>query len=441
MRPTIKTFALTPLSIALCLAGCSSIGSPPSYYGNDPEPKGAPSYYGNTTPPPRPVVRFAQTEGNTLVYRMCGADCPEPTPKRPAPQPDVAPPAPATPPEPVDPMAKKLLDALAAQSKTAKSNIIVKRAPKSKEAAITPPIGPVAPIGPAVQPPLAAPATPRITTAISASKPTPAAPVTGKTAAAPAPAAGKPVAPPPPAIARPAMTATTVTLPSVTTTTLPPRKTAALDPPNEPMLVMEGHRVANAPVYSDSPQLIATNGDLATKTALRTPLTTENPRPTPAKSNLSAPDNQPDPPAAKPVRPTAKPAAPTEAPAHPSVPDNQPKTDMAAAITTLQQWAQDWAASDAERYFAHYAGNFRPYGQSLADWKRYRLNMVTRRGKLAVKVALVKTIRRGNTVRLEFVQDYRSRYYQSRIRKALIMIKVEGQWKIQREIVTQRGVV
>ena len=127
------------------------------------------------------------------------------------------------------------------------------------------------------------------------------------------------------------------------------------------------------------------------------------------------------------VQPDVIPAFPGTAPA-PVIRDEP-------VLTSLNAWANAWAQSDENAYFAAYAPQFvPPGGGSRADWERRKRQVLGASKRVDIKIdsPSVEHIEDG-TALVTFNQFYRSDRYSDAVVKQLRMVQQEGRWVILEE--------
>ncbi len=103
---------------------------------------------------------------------------------------------------------------------------------------------------------------------------------------------------------------------------------------------------------------------------------------------------------------------------------------------TVQAWAQAWASRNVGKYLEFYSVEdfFTEKFSNRAAWERNRVKMLKDVG--AIRVALTDiqvAVLDPRNARSTFTQEYRSKNYQDKTRKTLILQKEDGAWKITRE--------
>ncbi len=107
----------------------------------------------------------------------------------------------------------------------------------------------------------------------------------------------------------------------------------------------------------------------------------------------------------------------------------------APVIAALNAWAESWQNGDVEAYLSSYVRGYQP--QSDIDhsvWEAQRRQRLS--SAVAISIELqTEEINPRDKQRVEVVllQDYRSRHYQDRVRKRLLLKYQQGRWLIAKE--------
>jgi murein L,D-transpeptidase YafK len=107
-------------------------------------------------------------------------------------------------------------------------------------------------------------------------------------------------------------------------------------------------------------------------------------------------------------------------------------------MKAMDQWKRDWESRDNERYFSHYARDFRADRGGMGGWKAQKRKVNA--GKEWVKVGMedvslfaypgVKDLMVVN-----FTQDYRSNNLSNKTQKRVFWIREDGRWRILHEAI------
>ncbi|MGQ5522038.1 tetratricopeptide repeat protein [Chitinimonas sp. PSY-7] len=147
------------------------------------------------------------------------------------------------------------------------------------------------------------------------------------------------------------------------------------------------------------------------------------PVPTPVPPPPSKPVEKP------PIKPVDKPTA-IEKPA------DKPKeaTDTEQQIhKSILAWADAWSDKRVSAYLASYAKNFKPSGQSRADWEQQRRDRINGAKKISVKLDKLRIKLDDDRATVRFVQRYTSDRLDSSTGKTLILEKNGSRWLIVEE--------
>ena len=157
----------------------------------------------------------------------------------------------------------------------------------------------------------------------------------------------------------------------------------------------------------------------------------------PAKSAELA---RPAPAIAKPVAPDAKPAEPKPVPA----PEPAPASAAAESLNlegeitaAVDDWLAAWSKKDVKRYLGYYARDFAPPGKaSRKDWEAERTLKVGKPGKIEVsRGKLTVKLSGQDKATASFRQSYVSTGFKASSNKTLQLVKRDGKWQIQQELV------
>lgn len=105
------------------------------------------------------------------------------------------------------------------------------------------------------------------------------------------------------------------------------------------------------------------------------------------------------------------------------------------AFYALESWKNAWQAADVDSYLAAYSSNFIPANsQSLAAWKAHRTTSLTKHKFIDLKIngPVIERLHDGR-LQITFIQHFVSNIYKDTVRKALILERENGRWKIREE--------
>jgi outer membrane protein, adhesin transport system len=134
-----------------------------------------------------------------------------------------------------------------------------------------------------------------------------------------------------------------------------------------------------------------------------------------------------------PATPTAPATPPTS-----SVTPAAPSPDAGAAVSSVLQqldgWAAAWRAKDLPRYMGFYSARFEPTTMSYDEWLAQRRVRVTKPGPIGLKLDAIRTrALTPDTIETAFEQTYTSLDYSDKMSKVLTWRQESAQWLIQRE--------
>lgn len=116
------------------------------------------------------------------------------------------------------------------------------------------------------------------------------------------------------------------------------------------------------------------------------------------------------------------------APAEPAPPDVRE-----AVIAAVQAWAQAWSEQDVARYLDAYAADYAAPGQTRPEWQTQRQERIERAQDVRVSVGNPMVEVQGDSARVTFTQDYRSRQFSDQVVKVLDLRLLDGGWRIVTE--------
>ncbi len=99
----------------------------------------------------------------------------------------------------------------------------------------------------------------------------------------------------------------------------------------------------------------------------------------------------------------------------------------------VEQWRQDWASRDTERYLAHYSSRFRSGKTDIASWRAQKAAVNASKTWIEIELGGLSMLRSPGTdevMMVSFEQDYRSNNLNNRMHKRQFWILEDGRWKI-----------
>ena len=182
--------------------------------------------------------------------------------------------------------------------------------------------------------------------------------------------------------------------------------------------------------YDKAFQLDSSNASAQSKLALIRTLMTAAPR--------TAKTSQPSVAVAKqPVAvPTPEPAEPAETKPAPVADAVADEATVAAITQAIEAWAAAWSRKDMSTYLAAYAQSLKtPGGISRDAWAAERRKRIIRPGAISVGYENLRITVDGDRATAKFRQHYASGSLKSSANKVLQLLKQDGKWLIQQELV------
>lgn len=107
-------------------------------------------------------------------------------------------------------------------------------------------------------------------------------------------------------------------------------------------------------------------------------------------------------------------------------------------LKAMEQWKRDWESRDNERYFSHYARDFRAERGGMAGWKaqKRKVNAAKQWVKVGMEdVSLFAYPGVKDLMVVNYTQDYRSNNLSNKTHKRVFWIREDGRWRILHEAV------
>jgi tetratricopeptide repeat protein len=106
-----------------------------------------------------------------------------------------------------------------------------------------------------------------------------------------------------------------------------------------------------------------------------------------------------------------------------------------AVELAVKNWASSWSVQDVDAYLASYAREFVPPKRlSRAAWEKERRIRLRKPGFIKVTLSALKINLHGKDyAEIKFTQSYQSDTYGDKVKKEVLMRKVEGKWLITQE--------
>ena len=113
-------------------------------------------------------------------------------------------------------------------------------------------------------------------------------------------------------------------------------------------------------------------------------------------------------------------------------PSKVPSTDPVQDL--VNKWVKSWKAGDMKNYRSCYAANFESKGMKLNDWVAHKAGVRKYSKIIDIRADDLRISTEGNTATATFIQHYNSSTLKSTGKKKLELKKINGEWKIYREI-------
>ncbi len=123
-------------------------------------------------------------------------------------------------------------------------------------------------------------------------------------------------------------------------------------------------------------------------------------------------------------------------PAPEPAPAKRPADPVQEIVQKLEAWTEAWMSRDPQRYFSHYAQDFKPERYSLETWMQRKRDVMDRSEFIKLlldKLDIQLDPEDSNIATVTFNQRYVSNSYAENARKEMIMRKNEHGWLIVEE--------
>jgi outer membrane protein assembly factor BamE len=106
-------------------------------------------------------------------------------------------------------------------------------------------------------------------------------------------------------------------------------------------------------------------------------------------------------------------------------------------VAFVNRWVADWQSRNATAYFSHYVPQFKGTSATRAEWEAQRRLRIEGRSRISVVASDIRARTVSPTeARLVFRQVYESDVLSEVGTKAMLLIKQNGRWMIEREFFT-----
>ncbi len=131
-------------------------------------------------------------------------------------------------------------------------------------------------------------------------------------------------------------------------------------------------------------------------------------------------------------------AAPSAADKHPVQPagDKSEPTDTSdtAIRNFISGWIASWQSGVMNTYRSCYTPDFKSKGKNLDEWISYKTAIHRKSKDISIRIDQLQISVKDNHATAEFIQQYSSSIYKDSGKKKLELRKINGEWKIYREI-------
>lgn len=100
----------------------------------------------------------------------------------------------------------------------------------------------------------------------------------------------------------------------------------------------------------------------------------------------------------------------------------------------VNQWLASWSSGDMKTYRKCYATDFRSRAMDLNAWIAHKSSVRDKSRNMRIRIDNLKISSSGISASASFTQHYSSSIFRSKGKKTLELKKVDGNWKIYREI-------
>ena len=105
-----------------------------------------------------------------------------------------------------------------------------------------------------------------------------------------------------------------------------------------------------------------------------------------------------------------------------------------AVRNLINQWQAGWQSGDMAAYRSCYAADFQSKGMNLDAWISHKENVKKKSKKISISIDKLQISADEQKATAEFLQSYSSSLLKDSGKKTLDLIRINGEWKILREI-------
>lgn len=103
----------------------------------------------------------------------------------------------------------------------------------------------------------------------------------------------------------------------------------------------------------------------------------------------------------------------------------------------IDRWAEAWNNKDAQQLFSFYTDDFQPTEGTLEEWRTARIRQLADPEAVRVSIeSLSMSPAPGGQMQVQFVQRFESSSNSFAIRRELLMVRLDNNWFIAEERVT-----
>ncbi len=99
----------------------------------------------------------------------------------------------------------------------------------------------------------------------------------------------------------------------------------------------------------------------------------------------------------------------------------------------LERWLTYWREKNIDGYISRYHPNFRFRNMNLAGFRNYKSRLFNKYREIFIGVRKLNVKINKSYAHVSFIQDFRTKQYQDRGIKKLILVKYRGEWRIKEE--------
>ncbi|MBW1708934.1 MAG: L,D-transpeptidase family protein [Deltaproteobacteria bacterium] len=99
----------------------------------------------------------------------------------------------------------------------------------------------------------------------------------------------------------------------------------------------------------------------------------------------------------------------------------------------LENWLANWRDKNVNGYINHYHPDFRYRNMNLAGFRDYKSRVFKKYNKMFIGVRKLKVKIEKSRAHVTFIQDFRTKQYQDRGLKKLLLVKHGNSWRIKEE--------